>query len=136
MRREILRTIALGVFSLVVALTIMPGVVSEAQAQDAQTPYPTMAPIDQYLMERKPRRRWHGALLRNLSHRMPRSWSSGNMVTRPRSKARTVSYVSWNDHGPREPTIPIFGIPKLRAPICFNPPASRSQVPITLKKTD
>jgi hypothetical protein len=36
MRREILGTIALGVFSLVVALTIVPGVMWQAQAQNAK----------------------------------------------------------------------------------------------------
>ena len=52
MRREILRTMALGVITLVVALTIVSGVVSEAHAQDAKTPYPNMAPLEQYLTER------------------------------------------------------------------------------------
>lgn len=52
MRREIRRTIALGVFSLVVALTIVPGVMWQAQAQDSKTQYPNLAALDQYLMER------------------------------------------------------------------------------------
>jgi hypothetical protein len=52
MRREILRTIVLGVFSLVVALTIVPGAMWEAHAQDAKTPYPNMVPLEQYLTER------------------------------------------------------------------------------------
>ena len=29
-----------------------------------------------------------------------------------------------------------FGNPKLRAPICFNPPAARSYLPLTIKKTE
>lgn len=65
MRREILGTIALGLFSLVVALTIVPGVMWQAQAQDAKTRYPNMAPLDQYLTDR-------GALRRNPSHAMRR----------------------------------------------------------------
>jgi len=48
MQRKILRTIALGSFALVVAL----GAAWQAQKQDAKTPYPGMAPLDQYLMER------------------------------------------------------------------------------------
>ena len=52
MRRKILGTIALAVFSLVVALPIVPGVMRQAQAQDAKTRYPNMAPLDQYLTER------------------------------------------------------------------------------------
>ena len=31
---------------------------------------------------------------------------------------------------------PDFWNPKLRAPICFNPPAARSYLPITIKKTE
>src|SRR5580704_912559 len=31
---------------------------------------------------------------------------------------------------------PDFWNPKVRSPICFNPPAARSQVPLTLKKTE
>ena len=31
---------------------------------------------------------------------------------------------------------PDFWNPKLRAPICFNPPAARSHLPLTIKKTE
>ena len=31
---------------------------------------------------------------------------------------------------------PVFWNPKLRAPICFNPPAARSYLPIVIKKTE
>jgi hypothetical protein len=31
---------------------------------------------------------------------------------------------------------PDFWNPKLRAPICFNPPAARSYLPLTIKKTE
>src|ERR1700719_3333777 len=48
MNRKIVRTIVLGSFALVVVLsTAWP-----AQAQDAKASYPSMAPLDQYLMER------------------------------------------------------------------------------------
>ena len=48
MQRQILRTIASRSFALVVIL----GAGWQAQAQDGKTPYPSMAPLDQYLMER------------------------------------------------------------------------------------
>ena len=48
MNRKTLRTIALTSFVLVVAL----GARWQSQAQDAKTQYPSMAPLDQYLMER------------------------------------------------------------------------------------
>src|SRR5208282_5117452 len=44
MRRKILGTIAVGCLALVV------GVVRQAQAQDAKTAYPSMAPLEQYLI--------------------------------------------------------------------------------------
>ena len=48
MQRKILRTISLRSFALVVMVVAA----RQAQAQDAQTPYPRMAPLEQYLMER------------------------------------------------------------------------------------
>jgi len=44
--QKIVKTIALGSFALVVLLS------AAWQAQDAKAPYPSMAPLDQYLMER------------------------------------------------------------------------------------
>ncbi len=67
---------------------------------------------------------------------MPRSWFSDATVTKPRSKARTVSCAWWNDRGPPGIDDPDFWNPKLRAPICFNPAAARSNLPLTLKKTE
>src|SRR5258708_11191546 len=49
MKRKALRTIALTSFALVLVLAAE----WRAQAQDAKAPYPSMAPLDQYLMERK-----------------------------------------------------------------------------------
>ena len=48
MKRKALRTIALSSFALVVMLPAA----WQAHAQEAKTPYPSMAPLDQYLMER------------------------------------------------------------------------------------
>src|SRR5467141_3685768 len=49
MQRKALRTIALRSFAPVVVLAAA----WQVQAQDANAPYPSMAPLDQYLMERK-----------------------------------------------------------------------------------
>jgi hypothetical protein len=131
-RREIFRTIALRTFALVVVLVAaLP-----AQAQDAKAPYPSMAPLDQYLMERDA----EIALARSAA---------------PESIARDAEVLFLGQHGyetavkgkngfvcmvERSWTAgiddPDFWNPKLRGPICFNPPAARSQVPITLKKTE
>jgi hypothetical protein len=56
------------------ALLAIPGALSRAQAQDAKTPYPNMAPVTQYFME--PRR--------NPSQRMPRLWFLETMAMRMR----------------------------------------------------
>jgi hypothetical protein len=48
MKRKTLRTVALTSFALVVML----GEARQVQAEDAKAPYPSMAPLDQYLMER------------------------------------------------------------------------------------
>ncbi|WP_433968379.1 hypothetical protein [Tunturiibacter gelidiferens] len=48
MKRKTLRAIASRSFALVVVVAAA----WQAQAQDAKTPYPSMAPLDQYLMER------------------------------------------------------------------------------------
>ena len=46
MNRKMVKTIALGTFTLVVVL----GAWWQARAQDAKAPYPSMAPLDHYLM--------------------------------------------------------------------------------------
>jgi|SRR5579863_497234 hypothetical protein len=48
MMRKVFRTIALTIF----APAAMAAAAWQAQAQEAKTPYPNMAPLDQYLMER------------------------------------------------------------------------------------
>jgi len=47
MRRKGLTAVVVRSFALVVVL----GTAWKAQAQDTKTPYPNMAPVDQYLME-------------------------------------------------------------------------------------
>ena len=129
---EALRTIGLRNFALVVVLAA----VWQAQAQDAQTPYPSMAPLDQYLMERNA----EIALARSAA---PESISRDAEVmvlgrhgyeTAVKGKNGFVCMVerSWTA-GIDDPD---FWNPKLRAPICFNPPAARSYLPLTIKKTE
>src|SRR5438270_12657593 len=48
MERQIVATIALGTLALVIGL----GELRQARAQDATGPYPSMAPLEQYLMDR------------------------------------------------------------------------------------
>lgn len=132
MRRQALRTVAFTSFALVVLL----GSALHAQAQDAKEPYPTMAPLDQYLMERDA----EIALARSAA---PESISHDADVmvlgrhgyeTAVKGKNGFVCVVqrSWAA-GIDDPD---FWNPKLRAPICFNPPAARFNVPLMSKRTE
>jgi hypothetical protein len=108
-----------------------------AQAQDAKTPYPAMAPLEQYLM---PDRNEEIKMARSAA---PDSISvdAGVLVltktgyeTVVQGKNGFVCLVerSWtagiNDSN--------FWNPKLRGPLCLNAPAVRSYLPRTIKKTE
>ncbi len=133
MKREILRSIALRSFALVVVL----GAAWQAQAQDAKAPYPNMAPLDQYLMVD---RNAEIALARSAA---PESIShdAGVMVLGRRGYETVVKgrngFVCMVERAWTAGTDdPDFWNPKVRAAICFNPPATRSYLPVTLKKTE
>ncbi len=131
MQRKILRTIALS-FALVIVL----GAAQQTQAQDAKAPYPNMAPLDQYLMGR------------DAEITLARSAA-------PESISRDAEVMVLGRHGyetvakgtngfvcmvQRSWTAGIddsdFWNPKIRAAICFNPPAARTYLPLTIKKTE
>ena len=133
MKGKVLRTFALTSFALVIVL----GAVCKTQAQDAKTKYPSMAPLRQYLMAD-----------RNAEIALARSAA-------PASISRDAEVLILGPHG-YETAVkgkngftcivergwtagiddPDFWNPKLRGPLCLNPPAVRSYLPITIKKTD
>lgn len=132
MRKKKVGAIAIKSFALLVVL----GTAYQAMAQDATTPYPNMAPIEQYLMDRTA----EIALARSAA---------------PESIARDAEVMVLGRHGyetaikgknpfvcmvERSWTAPIddpdFWNPKLRAPICFNAAAAHSYLPRTIKKTE
>ena len=126
------RAIALTTVALVVVLAGE----RPAKAQDAQTPYPNMAPLDEYLMERKA----EIALARSAA---PDSISLDAEVmvlgqhgyeTAVKGKNGFVCMVERSWTAPIDD--PDFWNPKLRAPICFNRPAARSYLPQTIRKTE
>lgn len=132
MKPKTLRMIAVKGFAMLVVL----GVTLQAQAQESKLPYPSMAPLDQYLTERNA----EIALARSAA---PPSISQDAEVmvlgrhgyeTAVKGKNGFVCIVerSWTA-GIDDPD---FWNPKLRAPICFNPPAARSYLPLTIKKTE
>lgn len=132
MRRKGLTTFVVRSFALVVVLVAA----WKAQAQDIKTPYPNMAPLDGYLMERND----EIALARSAA---------------PESISRDAEVMVLGRHGyetaiqgkngfvcivERSWTAPIddpgFWNPKGRAPLCLNAAAARSYLPRTIKKTD
>jgi hypothetical protein len=128
MNREIVKTIA---------LVVVLSAAWRAHAADAKAPYPSMAPLDQYLITD-----------RNAEIELARSAA-------PESISKDAEVLVLGQHGyeiavkgkngfvclvERSWTTgsddPEFWNPKLRAPICFNPAAARSYVPFTIKKTE
>src|SRR6516162_807867 len=120
-----------------IAMVVVLGVAWYAIAQDAQAAYPSMAPLDQYLMED-----------RNSEIALARSAA-------PESISRDAEVMVLGRHGyetaikgtngfvcmvERSWTAPIddpgFWNPKGRAPICLNAAAARTYLPRTIKKTD
>ncbi len=133
MKRKILNTITARGFALV----IMLGAAWQAQAQDAKASYPTMAPLEQYLIAD---RNAEIALARTAA---PESISRSAAVlvlgrhgyeTAVKGTSSFVCLVerSWTAGIDN----PDFWNPNVRAPICLNPAAARSYLPLTIKKTE
>jgi hypothetical protein len=104
------------------------------QAQDAKSPYPTMAPIEQYRMDRDA----EIALARTAA---PASISRDaeilvlgqkNYETAVKGKNGYLCVVGRAFAGPLNN--PEFWSPKNRSPICWNPPAARSLWPYAVKE--
>jgi hypothetical protein len=133
MKRKILTTIAVRSFALV----IMWGAAWQARGQDAKTPYPTMAPLEQYLIAD---RADEIAMARSAA---PPSIAQDadvlvlerhGYVTAVKGKNGFVCLVerSWTAGF----DFPEFWNPKLRGPLCLNPAAVRTYLPLTIKKTE
>jgi hypothetical protein len=106
----------------------------DTKAQDAKSPYPTMAPIAQYRMARDA----EIALARTAA---PASISRDaeimildqkNFEIAVKGKNGFVCAVGRAFAGPL--SNPEFWNPKNRSPICYNPPAARSLLPYALKQ--
>ena len=118
-------------------LALAVGLTGTMQAQAPKTLYPSMAPFDQYLM---PNRDAEVALARTAA---PDAISRDAKVlvlgahgyeTAVEGKNGFVCVVERGWMSPAD--APEFWNPKLRGPICFNPPAVRSVLPATYKRTE
>jgi hypothetical protein len=128
------RAMLAGVVSLLIIMMTSAVVVG---AQEKPTAYPRMAPLEQYLMTD---RASEIALARSAA---PEAISSkAKVLVLGRHGYETAvagengfvcvverAWMSGFD-------APQFWNPKLRGPICFNPPAARTILPITLKRTE
>ena len=115
---------------------VLPGAISQATAQAEKASYPAMAPLEQYLIRDGDS---EIALARSAA---PASISDGAevMILGPKGYTTAVKGTngflciverSWGAATDE----PEFWNPKVRAPICFNPPAARTFVPIFVMKT-
>jgi hypothetical protein len=133
MKRNMERISILGTLVLVMLL----GAALEARAEDRSASYPSMAPIEQYLMTD---RNAEIALARSAA---PEAISGDAKVlvlgrhgyeTAVEGKNGWVCVVERSWMSPFDS--PQFWNPKLRGPVCFNPPAVKSILPMTYKRTE
>jgi hypothetical protein len=123
-------------FLVVVQVVLLLCAARPAQAQTSETHYAAMAPVDEYLMADASA---EIALARSAA---PASISDGAEVMVLGREGYTTAVKGENgflcvvERGWGAATDePEFWNPKVRAPICFNPAAARSFVPIYLMKT-
>ena len=130
---EVVRTTTVPVFVMAVVLSAAWA----QQAQDAKTLYPSMAPIEQYLMANR------NAEIALAQSAAPESISRDAEVlvlgrhgyeTAVKGKNGFVCMVERSWMAPLDS--PDFWNPKLRGPLCLNAAAARSYLPRTIKKTD
>jgi hypothetical protein len=133
MDREKVKTAPIGCFALVVVLIAA----WQAQAQDAKTPYPSMAPVNEYLMTDG---NAEIALARSAA---PDSISRDAQVlvltrhgyeTAVEGKNGFVCVVGRSWMLPFDN--PEFWNPKVRLPLCANPPGARFHVDLASKTTE
>ena len=136
MYRKTIKTITSAIFVLVALL----GFAWRTQAQDTKnsnSPYPSMAPLDQYLMADRDA---EIALARTAA---PKSLSAdATVVVLGRHGYETAvegknGFVCIVERAWMSPFAhPEFWNPKNRSPICYNPAAARSILPYTYKRTE
>jgi hypothetical protein len=135
MKRKMGGTITLGSLALLVALVTA----RQALAQDPKAEYASMPPIEQYLMDQNA----EIAMARSAA---PDAISRDADVlvlgrhgyeTAVKGKNGFVCVVERGWMSPFEGDgSENFWNPKLRGPICYNPPAARSILPLTRKRTE
>src|SRR5271166_2046813 len=133
---EVVRTITV----LVLVMAVVLSAAWAQQAQDAKALYPSIAPIEQYLMANR------NAEIALAQSAAPESISRDADVlvlgrhgyeTAVKGKNGFVCIVERGWMSPFEGEGGVgFWNPKIRGPVCFNPPATRTILPMTYKRTE
>jgi hypothetical protein len=129
-----------AIASLGFALILILDAAWQARAQDRQMLYPSMAPVEQYLMTD------HNAEIALARSAAPEAISRDATIlvlgrhgyeTAVEGKNGFVCAVERGWMGPfNGEDAANFWNPKLRGPLCFNPPGARSVLPLTYKRTE
>lgn len=136
MNRQIARVIVWGCVVVALLSAASPMHAQDPKAQAAQPTYPGMAPVEQYMMDRDA----EIAMARSAA---PEAITRDATVlvlgrkgyeTAVEGKNGFVCAVERGWMGPFDG--PEFWNPKIRGPLCFNPPAARSVLPLTYKRTE
>ena len=128
------QTCSMLLFACAIVAAVLPP--SRAAAQNTQQPYPSMAPIELYLMDRDA----EIALARSAAPDAISHDASVIVLTRRGYETAVAgkngwvcwvgrSWMAMFDH-------PEFWNPKVRAADCLNPPAARSTLPYAYKRTE
>lgn len=126
------KTITMLFTLAVLGLTVLPRV----RAETGKTPYPVMVPVDQYLI---PEARAEVALARSAA--APSVSDGADVMVLGKDGYTTAAkgsngFVCVVERGWGAGTDdPDFWNPKVRSPVCFNPAAARSFLPIYLMRT-
>src|SRR5262245_22706985 len=131
MRKKKVGAIASKSFALLVVL----GTTYQAMAQDAKTPYPNMAPIEQYLMDRTA----EIALARSAAPESISRDADVLVLGRHGFEAAVKGkngFVCIVGRGWSSAADPDFWNPKVRVPMCMNSPAARTYLQAITKITD
>jgi hypothetical protein len=121
---------------LILVLSSVSGASRQTWAQDAKTQYPSMAPLDQYLMAD---RNAEIALARSAAptsisgHATVLVFEKSGYQTAIKGKNGFTCLVERSWMSPFDS--PEFWNPKMRGPICYNPAAVRAILPYTMNRT-
>jgi len=132
MARTMIDRIMLGAFVLVVVLTTS----WQARGADAKAPYPSMAPLDQYLIADR-----NAEITLARSAAPPSISRDATVMVLGRNGYETAvegknGFVCVVERAWMDPfDSPEFWNPKKRGSVCFNPPAARTVLPITYMRT-